>query len=315
MSLTDAEGGRNIQNIQKQLLDAACTELQVRAHDALHCGCEPDLVLLAQNFARAPLPPRLKASQSSFKDQETGSHSGNTALFPVFVRLATLTCMARLNTAVAKSMAALVRRARDEALQEAEQTYDRETGIEPATSSLFVAYVSQQLLASSAFPEGTAKRAGTLDSAVDQVRRKLRKKTLHLTRSLPEIPRVHAGTLQQEETPVNSGRPLLTLPSLKMIHSVSNPTSIFEGSRVRKGKVLLQPRLDLTQEDKDYFTAKFLGDVPKASVHVRARRVPAGPPPLPPGSQSPHSSLRRPGPRGQPAAPAFYQPRRAGERE
>eukprot|EP00930_Biecheleria_cincta_P064925 TRINITY_DN50617_c0_g1_i1.p1 TRINITY_DN50617_c0_g1~~TRINITY_DN50617_c0_g1_i1.p1 ORF type:complete len:327 (+),score=41.45 TRINITY_DN50617_c0_g1_i1:123-1103(+) len=326
MSSSETEGTHNIQNLQKQLLDAACTELQARADDLLRSGCEQDLLMLAQNLARAPLPSRWKASQSGFRDQETGNHSMHTPLFPVFVRLSTLSCMARLNAAVARNMAALVRRARDEALQEAEQVYDEGAGLEHATAPLFIAYVSQQLLASSAFPEGTAQRAGTLDSAVEKVRRKLRKKTLHVTRSLPEIPRVHAGALNQE-SPVNSQRPRLMLPAVKLTRTASE-TNISEGSRHHTGKLLHQPRLVLTQEDKDYFTAKFLGDVPKASpIHVRARRVPPGPPPLPPGSQSPHKrqhyfpepSLHRgperPAPRGEPAAPAFYQPRHVGAQD
>lgn len=323
------QGATGIQNLQKDLQDAACTELQVRVDDILRSGCEQDLLMLARNLSKAPLPSRWKASQSGFIDQETGEYSRHTPLFPVFVRLTTLTCMARLNSAVAMSMAALVRRARDEALQEAEQTYAQAAGLEPAAAPLFIAYVSQKLLSSSAFPEGTAKRAGALDSAVEQVRRKLRKKTFHVTSSLPEIPRVRTGMLKHE-SPVNLERPLQTLPVLKLTRSASEVSNTLDASKDRAGRALLQPRLVLTQDDKDYFTANFLGEMPKAPpVRIRARRVPVSP--LPPGNQSPQSSLQRrynyfpgsslqpvperPSPQGVPSPPALYQSRHAGAQE
>lgn len=294
----------SVRNLQKELQDAACTELRVRVDDILRNGCEQDLLMLASNLFKAPLPSRWNASQSGFIDQKTGEYSRRTPLFPVFVRLTTLVCMARLNSAVAMSMAALVRRVRDEALQEAEQSYDQTAGVEPA-APLFIAYVSQKLLSSSAFPEGIVKRAGTLESALEKVRRKARKQTLHVTRSLSEISKSSTSTLEQE-SPEILERPLQTLPVLKMTRSASEVRNTSETS---SGRALLQPRQVLSQENHDYFTANILDYMPKAPpIRIRARRL----------HRRCESSLQpvpdRPSPLGAPSPPAFYQPRHAGAR-
>jgi len=179
---------------EARLLADVANELQCLEKELLKTGCAEDIRLLAKCSLKAPLPATHMVLGGVFVDRVTGQQSKQSPSYPIFVRLATLCCSARKNPSQSSSLASLVRLARDEALLEAEQTYDtwkgpeltqdgkeiyrsKTTGLEtltmPSASSLYIAYVANQVLTLTAFPDVAVEQAGTLNEAVERVRSQL----------------------------------------------------------------------------------------------------------------------------------------------
>jgi len=179
---------------EAKLLAAVASELQCSEKDLLKSGCVEDIRFLAKCSTRVPLPASHMILGDVFVDRVTGVQSTQPPLYPIFVRLATLSCSARKDPSQSGSLASLVRLARDEALLEAEQTFDswigpevtqdgkevfrsKTSGLEtltmPSAASLYIAYVANQVLGFNAFPVVAAEQAGSLNAAVDRVRSQL----------------------------------------------------------------------------------------------------------------------------------------------
>lgn len=154
-------------DVEARLLSATCEELQTDA-TWLRSGAAREVRQVASYLCKAPLISK-----------DTGRESNSRRLFSVFLQLSVLVCRAWQDPAAGLNVAADLRAMRDDALLEAENNFsgwDRPSSdamaCGPAATSLYVAYVAQQLLGSAAFPAAILSEAGTLNEAAQIVRRR-----------------------------------------------------------------------------------------------------------------------------------------------
>lgn len=155
------------EDVEARLLSATCEELQTDAA-WLRSGAAREVRQVAVYLCKAPLVAK-----------DTGRESNSRLLFSVFLQLSLLICRAWQDPAAGLNVAADLRAMRDDALLEAEKKFSNwndpsSNGMAygPAATSLYVAYVAQQLLGSAAFPAAILSEAGTLNDAAQKVRQR-----------------------------------------------------------------------------------------------------------------------------------------------
>lgn len=153
------------EDVEACLLSATCEELHTDVA-WLRSGAAREVGQVANYLCKAPLVAK-----------DTGRESNSRLLFSVFLQLSLLICRAWQEPAAGFNVAADLRAMRDDALLEAEKKFSNlkdppSNGMAygPAATSLYVAYVAQQLLGSAAFPAAILSEAGTLNDAAQKVR-------------------------------------------------------------------------------------------------------------------------------------------------